>query len=59
MCRSDVTAAAFTAGLESAGWLRHVRAVLDAAYAIAGYLHSGESVIVHCRCPPVYTPCTP
>jgi len=38
----------FLAGLEASGWLRHTKAVLEAAAFMATTLVSGHSVLVHC-----------
>ncbi|KAG8191986.1 hypothetical protein JTE90_002256 [Oedothorax gibbosus] len=39
---------AFLNGLESSGWLRHVKTVLEAAAFIADALEKGTTVLVHC-----------
>lgn len=39
---------AFLNGLESSGWLRHVKTVLEAAAFIAEALEKGTTVLVHC-----------
>lgn len=38
----------FLNGLESSGWLRHVKAILEAAVFISKALDEGISVVVHC-----------
>uniref|UniRef100_UPI00398EAD1E myotubularin-related protein 6 isoform X2 n=1 Tax=Pristiophorus japonicus TaxID=55135 RepID=UPI00398EAD1E len=39
----------FLSGLESSGWLRHIKAVLDAAALLVKAVgHEGASVLVHC-----------
>lgn len=38
----------FLSGLESAGWLRHVRAVLEAAQFVAASVEEGVTVLIHC-----------
>nr|XP_018898437.1 PREDICTED: myotubularin-related protein 6 isoform X1 [Bemisia tabaci] len=38
----------FLSGLESSGWLRHVKAIFDAAFFIAQAVSTGVSVVVHC-----------
>ncbi|CAG7722169.1 unnamed protein product [Allacma fusca] len=40
--------AAFLNGVESSGWLRHIKSILDAAVFIAKTLEDGSSVLVHC-----------
>ncbi|XP_054707043.1 myotubularin-related protein 6-like [Uloborus diversus] len=42
------TMGAFLSGLESSGWLRHVKTVLEASAFIAEALENGTSVLVHC-----------
>ncbi|KAL5012393.1 hypothetical protein ScPMuIL_010944 [Solemya velum] len=39
---------AFLSGIESSGWLRHIKAVMDTSVAIANAVCDGISVIVHC-----------
>jgi myotubularin-related protein 6/7/8 len=34
--------------LESSGWLRHIRAILDTSYFISNAIYKGISVVVHC-----------
>ena len=38
----------FLSGVESSGWLKHVRAVLETGAFIASEITSGTSVLVHC-----------
>ncbi|XP_053312383.1 myotubularin-related protein 6 [Spea bombifrons] len=39
----------FYSGLENSGWLRHIKAVLDASVCLAKAIHDeGASVLVHC-----------
>lgn len=38
----------FLSGLESSGWLKHIRSVLDTSQFIAQAVESGVSVVVHC-----------
>lgn len=38
----------FLNGLESSGWLRHVKAILDTSLFIAEALEEGVNVVVHC-----------
>ncbi|XP_076653260.1 myotubularin related protein 6 [Halictus rubicundus] len=38
----------FLSGLESSGWLKHIRSILEAAWFIARAVSSGVSVVVHC-----------
>lgn len=38
----------FLSGLESSGWLRHVKAIFDASLFIAQAVSMGVSVVVHC-----------
>ncbi|XP_014786257.1 myotubularin-related protein 8 isoform X2 [Octopus bimaculoides] len=39
---------AFLSGLESSGWLKHVRAVMETSVFIAKAVSEGVSVLVHC-----------
>ncbi|CAG2253626.1 MTMR6_7_8 [Mytilus edulis] len=39
---------AFLTGLESCGWLKHIKSVLDTAVFIAKAVRDGTSVLVHC-----------
>ncbi|XP_054263954.1 myotubularin-related protein 6 isoform X2 [Macrosteles quadrilineatus] len=38
----------FLAGLESSGWLRHIKSILDTSMFIANAIDAGISVVVHC-----------
>lgn len=38
----------FLSGLESSGWLKHIRSVLDTSQFIAQAVENGVSVVVHC-----------
>ncbi|KAG2457916.1 MTMR8 protein, partial [Polypterus senegalus] len=39
----------YLTGLESSGWLRHIKAVMDAAlFLVKAVAHEGASVLVHC-----------
>ncbi|KAG5889272.1 hypothetical protein JTB14_007034 [Gonioctena quinquepunctata] len=42
------TMTSFLSGLESSGWLRHVKSILDTSQFIAEALVEGISVVVHC-----------
>lgn len=39
---------AFLNGLESSGWLRHIKAILDTSFFIANAIDEGINVLVHC-----------
>lgn len=39
---------AFLNGLESSGWLKHIRSILETAWFIARAVFGGVSVVVHC-----------
>lgn len=39
---------AFLSGLESSGWLKHIRSILETAWFIARAVANGVSVVVHC-----------
>ncbi|XP_011137852.1 myotubularin-related protein 6 [Harpegnathos saltator] len=39
---------AFLSGLESSGWLKHIRSILETAWFIARAVSNGVSVVVHC-----------
>uniref|UniRef100_A0A131XZU7 phosphatidylinositol-3,5-bisphosphate 3-phosphatase n=1 Tax=Ixodes ricinus TaxID=34613 RepID=A0A131XZU7_IXORI len=45
---SEPTMNSFLNGLESSGWLRHVRAIMETSYFIARAVEDGVSVVVHC-----------
>lgn len=38
----------FLSGLESSGWLKHIKAILDTSWFIAQAVEQGISVVVHC-----------
>lgn len=38
----------FLSSLESSGWLKHIRSMLDTSCFIANAVHKGISVVVHC-----------
>lgn len=38
----------YISGLESSGWLKHIKAILDTSWFIAQALEEGVSVVVHC-----------
>lgn len=38
----------FLSGLESSGWLKHIKSILDTSWFIAHALDDGISVVVHC-----------
>ena len=46
--QKNPTMSSFLSGLESSGWLRHVKSVLDTSLFIAEALEEGISVVVHC-----------
>jgi myotubularin-related protein 6/7/8 len=39
----------YLSNLESCGWLKHVRSVLETTVQIVNYITQGSSVIIHCR----------
>lgn len=39
---------AFLSGIDSSNWLKHIKALLDAAWFIADAVDKGISVVVHC-----------
>ncbi|XP_037087949.1 myotubularin-related protein 8-like [Pollicipes pollicipes] len=48
-CESKTSAmSTFLSGLESSGWLRHVRSTLEAAQFVAASVEQGVTVLVHC-----------
>ncbi|CAH8846879.1 unnamed protein product [Trichobilharzia szidati] len=47
-CSPAITLENFTSGLDKSGWLKHLRAILEAAYFVAKRLDEGNSVLVHC-----------
>ncbi|XP_022823484.1 myotubularin-related protein 6 [Spodoptera litura] len=42
------TMSSFLSGLESSGWLKHIKSILDTSWWMAGALEAGVSVCVHC-----------
>ncbi|XP_046747737.1 myotubularin-related protein 6 isoform X1 [Diprion similis] len=42
------TVSSFLNGLESSGWLKHIRSVLETGWFIARAISNGVSVVVHC-----------
>lgn len=38
----------FLSGIESSGWMRHIRSILETSWFIAQALEEGISVVVHC-----------
>lgn len=48
MDQKSLTMSGFLSSLESSGWLKHVRAVLDTSSFIASAVDKGISVVVHC-----------
>ncbi|XP_066908104.1 myotubularin-related protein 6 isoform X3 [Halyomorpha halys] len=42
------TMSSFLSGLESSGWLKHIKAILDTSFFIAQAVEQGISVVVHC-----------
>ncbi|XP_024082511.1 myotubularin-related protein 8 isoform X2 [Cimex lectularius] len=38
----------FLSGLESSGWLKHIKSILDTSWFIAQAVESGVNVLVHC-----------
>ncbi|XP_043267839.1 myotubularin-related protein 6 isoform X2 [Venturia canescens] len=38
----------FLSGLESSGWLKHIRSILETGWFIARAISNGTSVVVHC-----------
>ncbi|CAH8518225.1 unnamed protein product [Heterobilharzia americana] len=47
-CNPTITLEHFTSGLDKSGWLKHLHAILEAAYFVAKRLDEGNSVLVHC-----------
>ncbi|CAH8538286.1 unnamed protein product [Schistosoma haematobium] len=47
-CNPTVNVEQFTSGLNKSGWLKHLHAILEAAYFVAKRLDEGNSVLVHC-----------
>lgn len=46
--QKNPTMSSFLSGLESSGWLRHIKSILDTSLFIAEALEEGISVVVHC-----------
>ncbi|VVC98139.1 unnamed protein product [Leptidea sinapis] len=46
--QNSPTMSSFLSGLESSGWLKHIKAILDTSWWIACAIQSGVSVCVHC-----------
>ncbi|KAJ8963932.1 hypothetical protein NQ314_005263 [Rhamnusium bicolor] len=46
--QKNPTMNSFLSGLESSGWLRHIKSILDTSQFIAEALVEGISVVVHC-----------
>lgn len=46
--QKNPTMASFLSGLESSGWLRHIKSILDTSLFITEALVEGISVLVHC-----------
>ncbi|XP_050307744.1 myotubularin-related protein 6 [Anthonomus grandis grandis] len=46
--QKNPTMSSFLSGLESSGWVRHIKSVLDTSLFIAEALEEGISVVVHC-----------
>ncbi|XP_064482258.1 myotubularin-related protein 6-like isoform X1 [Ornithodoros turicata] len=44
----EPTMSGFLNGLESCGWLKHVRAIIETSHFIARAVEDGVSVVVHC-----------
>ncbi|XP_066583291.1 myotubularin-related protein 6 [Prorops nasuta] len=44
----NTSMSAFLNGLESSGWLKHIRSILETAWFIAKAIFNGVSVVVHC-----------
>ena len=38
----------FLGGIDASGWLRHIKALLDAAWFMTQAVDNGISVVVHC-----------
>lgn len=38
----------FLGGIDASGWLRHIKALLDASWFITQAVQNGISVVVHC-----------
>ncbi|XP_026472858.1 myotubularin-related protein 8-like isoform X1 [Ctenocephalides felis] len=49
MCEQKLpTMSSFLSGLESSGWLKHIKSILDTSRFIAQAVSSGQTVLVHC-----------
>ncbi|XP_063622716.1 myotubularin-related protein 6 [Cydia splendana] len=46
--QNSPTMSSFLSGLESSGWLKHIKSILDTSWWIAAAIQSGVSVCVHC-----------
>lgn len=46
--QKNPTMNSFLSGLESSGWLRHIKSILDTSWFIAQAIEEGISVVVHC-----------
>ncbi len=47
-CQRVTSVTDYWKGLESCGWLRHIRAVLDSGVFVAASIRKGFSCVVHC-----------
>lgn len=48
LVQRSTSMSAFLSGLESSGWLKHIRSILETAWFIARAVVNGVSVVVHC-----------
>lgn len=48
LVQRSTSMSAFLSGLESSGWLKHIRSILETAWFIARAVANGVSVVVHC-----------
>ncbi|KAF2896064.1 hypothetical protein ILUMI_10108 [Ignelater luminosus] len=46
--QKNPTMNSFLSGLESSGWLKHIKSILDTSWFIAQALEDGINVVVHC-----------
>ncbi|KRT85970.1 hypothetical protein AMK59_1064 [Oryctes borbonicus] len=46
--QKNPTMNSFLSGIESSGWLRHIKSILDTSWFIAQAIEEGISVVVHC-----------
>ncbi|XP_014211423.1 myotubularin-related protein 6 [Copidosoma floridanum] len=46
--QKSTSMSSFLSGLESSGWLKHIRAILETSWFIARNVVNGISVVVHC-----------